>query len=574
MSRLPETFNGEFEEYTGDRVASLAPDEELAYSRIRDNFTNDNYGDQSRDMLTKAFGSYGQAPTGEQLDAYTNPYDEAVTERVIGDIDERYLESDADLRAALAQGGSFGGSGTVLERQRLRADTEDLLGDTLAEQRAASYDKAFSRYTEDQDRLLSGGLSAFNLDRANTSDLERIGSQERLLDQMDLDFEYSEFDRAREREREDTAAMAQIGYSYPTHLFDTTATTTNKTTQNPLQTLIGVGSMAAGAFTGNPQAIAGGASVLSGSSGDSTNLSALMAQNNAALQAKQASAVQTGGLYADGGLVTTEAPSGPNDPYLEYEEPAMSGLETYFSNPLTKLGIDLLSADSVGSALKSFSTDLAADREAQRRREKEKADRLIELEARKHRRGREEIGDQRYEDEQAYRRDRDQSRDALNMLRRQDSLAAREQSRLDRQTELQSREERQALEDRAALLQSRHSALAKAFAEASGNEFGDPRLVASLQGQLSETEKELYDLFGFSEGQEDQPYDWTQQRQWFDGPEEIAVDIDPEGAAREALATWHKQQREERNQQEMDALTSGDPLDRLGPLFSNKGGGF
>ncbi|NQZ74751.1 MAG: hypothetical protein HRT61_01360 [Ekhidna sp.] len=432
VKRLPEAFNGEFQAYDGQRIAGLSEGEQTAFDRIFSGAERRDFAGDAETLLGMGFGNLAEGPTSENLARFMNPYDEAVLERTIGDLQERYEENSAALASQTANKGSFGGSGQVLAEARLRAETEDRIGDMMAAQRQASFNQGMDRFYEDTNMNLQGGLQAFNLYRQDNQDLINAGTVTRTLDQMERDFDFSEFNQERNQGREDMINLSQLGYQYPTQIFDTTSETTQKNSPNPLQIALGVGSMAAGAFTGNPMAVMGGLSTATGGgSAPTANISATGIGNDF-FNANGIGTVSLAGKK-DGGLITEEDKD-RSDAVLgiaSYDEPKMSKFESYFENPLTRLGINLLSGDSVGDGLANF----ISEQDTRKQRARQEA---IAQEEREYRRGRDVLADQRQAE-----------RDAANDAYRNEQLADKARARALRERELGVNEERYARQNEA-----------------------------------------------------------------------------------------------------------------------------
>lgn len=177
---------------------------------------------------SKIFGEVAEASpylnsarqlAGQDLSAYTNPYEDQVVQRALADVDLQ-RDRQANVDNASTPTGAFGGSrqGVADALRDERFDQQQL--DTAASLRATGYDRATSLGSADVDRLTNNDQFNTGIDQANTAanlqgaqgllgtaqqrqnqalstsqQLANVGSQLQNTQQGGLDADFSEFMR-------------------------------------------------------------------------------------------------------------------------------------------------------------------------------------------------------------------------------------------------------------------------------------------------------------------------------------------------------------------------------------------
>lgn len=189
VSRAEDLSNRAYTRYTGDRVAGLSENEQMASGLAR------NYGADVQPYL-RNMRSDARFRAGA-LDQYTNPYIAQVLEnqrRVIG---EEYGRQSADLSRRQSAMDAFRTGRSDLARSRLNRDRMTALGDAEAEGRAGAFDRAMSAYAGDRALMTqanAGALSGFlNSRNSQIGALQSTGRAERGIEQAQMDFDYGQF---------------------------------------------------------------------------------------------------------------------------------------------------------------------------------------------------------------------------------------------------------------------------------------------------------------------------------------------------------------------------------------------
>ena len=252
-------FDGQFDEFTGDRFAGFSGDEVLSQDMLREFVTNGAAGD----AINFAYDRFTSDPTADRLNPFMNTYDDMVTDFAVQDMYEDAQRAQNRLRRQGAQSQPFGGSRTFLAESVLNDDLLNNIGRVRTDSRARSFDKALENYYGAASGALDAGIRGGNAELGFIDSLRASGSNQRALEQQDLDFAYSEFLREINQGRQDALSLSQMGAAVPIGAFDTSSTQTTKSS-DPWGTAIGAGLMAGGLFTGGATSGFGAANAMFG----------------------------------------------------------------------------------------------------------------------------------------------------------------------------------------------------------------------------------------------------------------------------------------------------------------------
>lgn len=255
--------------YSGERVAGMGGNEAQAYAMAQGG-TGRGAGDMN---LARQYAEQAAQPfTSFDMDEYMNPYVKGALDPAAREIREEMARQQRELGSRAGEIGAFGGSRMAIQESEQARQGLEGISDLYGRGYASAFesardqinrDRSASRAAADQFRAI-GGQSQQML----TQDIQNLmttGGLERNLRQAGLDFDYQQFVEARDWDITNLqpllAALSTVPYSE-------TQTTTNKSKKSALSTIAGIGMTAVGAFTMNPQLMAGGMSSLAGGGTD------------------------------------------------------------------------------------------------------------------------------------------------------------------------------------------------------------------------------------------------------------------------------------------------------------------
>lgn len=178
-------------------------------------------------------------PTGDQstqIQEYMNPYTENVGRNVLAEMRREKNASDASIGARNASGVAFGGSGAALERAQLERNYGQQVNSAIDGIQSDAYDKAVSQMNTDRAMELaalqaadSAANNTFNRQQSSLDKLLDIGNQNQTHVQAQIDAPWTNLNRV-------------IGVVNGTNA-GSTQTSSTPTYTNPLETIMGVGSL-------------------------------------------------------------------------------------------------------------------------------------------------------------------------------------------------------------------------------------------------------------------------------------------------------------------------------------------
>jgi hypothetical protein len=184
--------------FQGDRFADLSQNEiaasNLAATGGKGIETSlQNAGDQLAGIKT--------LPESD-LSGYMNPYTDQVTAPVIRNLNASAGRAQRNLSAKMGAGG---GSGEILARSAIDKNLMQSIGDATAQGRAQAFNQAINTWSNDNDMKLRASSAwrdtAGDITRMNSQqvrDLALTGGADRILQQMNKDFDYQQFIEARD----------------------------------------------------------------------------------------------------------------------------------------------------------------------------------------------------------------------------------------------------------------------------------------------------------------------------------------------------------------------------------------
>ena len=165
-------------------------------------------GVEQAQQLAASPGLLGQINVGGQnmgvMQAYMNPYQQAVTDVAKQAAVSEYGTGLQNLRSQAAQRGAFGGSRQAILESELMRNLGSQLGNIQMAGSAQAFDKAGQLYQQDL---------ATQMQKAQT--LQQLGLADEARRQCDLDAMYQEFERQRNYPAQQAAQYRDIIFGLP-----------------------------------------------------------------------------------------------------------------------------------------------------------------------------------------------------------------------------------------------------------------------------------------------------------------------------------------------------------------------
>lgn len=258
----------DYAQYGEQRVADLSQNEQAGIAGFaNEQGRYDKDFDAAREQL-EGITSF----TDEGVrDKYMNPYIEGVLQPTARRADRAFGEQKAELRRTAGMRGAFGGRQLVAESM-LGQQQQERMDDLWASGYGTAFDKATDLHGKEMERkrAIAGdyGVNAQRQADTNSMALRNMmesGFVDRTVEQSKLDFKYMEYLEERDWDVTNLNTLVQTLATVPSE--SSTETTTTKSA-NPVKTLIGVATIAAGAImigmSGGTLAVLGGSLMTAG----------------------------------------------------------------------------------------------------------------------------------------------------------------------------------------------------------------------------------------------------------------------------------------------------------------------
>jgi hypothetical protein len=146
-----------FEQYGGQTVAGLSPDQLAAYKYTRQNVGAYQPAYGAALGTTASVAGYQPGTfTGGDIGAYMNPYLENVEANALGGLEAQRLKAQQGIAQSARTAGAFGGSRQGISEAMSNVETARQAGDLSAKIRSQGYDTAAGLMQSDMDRALQG----------------------------------------------------------------------------------------------------------------------------------------------------------------------------------------------------------------------------------------------------------------------------------------------------------------------------------------------------------------------------------------------------------------------------------
>lgn len=221
-----------YAQYGGPRVATFTGDQNTAMDMNRQN------AGVAQGMINNTamplFNQAMQAPTQAGIQQYMNPYDNLVTQNVMGEMDRRHTINQQGIGDAARAASAFGGSRHGIIEAEGNRNHEQAVNQMLAERNQASYASGLGQFNTQQGMALQGANQAVGMAGAmqqygqnDANQLMTQGNMQQGINQQSLDTAYSDFQRQQNYPYEQIGFQSGILHGTPTPGLVPTQTQTN-----------------------------------------------------------------------------------------------------------------------------------------------------------------------------------------------------------------------------------------------------------------------------------------------------------------------------------------------------------
>lgn len=238
----------DYAQYGEQRIADLSANEQAGVAGF-----GEEYGryDKDFDAAREQLGGITSFTDEGVADKYMNPYIEGVLQPGARRADRAFGSSKAELRRTAGMRNAFGGRQLVAENM-LQQQHQERMDDMWAKGYGTAFDKATDLHGKEMDRkrAIAGdyGLNAQRQADTNSMALRNMmesGFVERTVEQSKMDFKYMEHLEERDWDVNNLSTLVNTLAAVP---HETSQTVTETKKANPVKTLIGVATIAAGAI--------------------------------------------------------------------------------------------------------------------------------------------------------------------------------------------------------------------------------------------------------------------------------------------------------------------------------------
>lgn len=267
VQRGEQISNRQYEGYSGDRVAGLSQNEQMASEQARTGFGS------ATDHFKSGAAALGGMKSWTDADhsSFMNPYTENVVNRQLRDTGRQFDTRRSDLARTSGMRSAFGGGRQTALEGNLDRDHLETTGDISGAGYSAAYDRGMDQFNQEQQRKIAESAAFGNLGSgvagvagAQVGALSQTGQTERQIDQLGKDFDYMQFI---ERRDWDVNNLQPLLASIQAAKHGQTTNTKEKTSGGGLTQLAGMAAVVGGVVTGNPALIAAGGQIASSGGG-------------------------------------------------------------------------------------------------------------------------------------------------------------------------------------------------------------------------------------------------------------------------------------------------------------------
>jgi hypothetical protein len=201
LGRANDLTQQGYQQYGGQRVADLTPDQLAAFQGVRDiQGKAGGLYDQATGSVQNVLSQLDPSKFGSNIQNYFNPYQKNVVDATMKNIQENNALQQNQLTSNAIKSGAMGGDRSAIARAEL-ARTQALTNNqTLANLQQQGYQNAADQYNKAQQMGLTGATTLGGL--ASTGQktgleglqsLLGIGGQQQLQNQQNLDVNYQNF---------------------------------------------------------------------------------------------------------------------------------------------------------------------------------------------------------------------------------------------------------------------------------------------------------------------------------------------------------------------------------------------
>ena len=184
-----DVFTQPYVGYTGQRIAQLTPQEQLA---------SDVFSQQILPQAGQIAQMGAQTYDTATAQQYMNPYVNQVIQGTISDLGEQFLQGERNLAARAVRSGAFGGTREGVERVLGRERFLDQVGDVSSRLRQGAFESGAQRFAADRAAQIGAASTQLSALAGAAQGLSQAGALERGIEQAGLTEAYRDFIEERE----------------------------------------------------------------------------------------------------------------------------------------------------------------------------------------------------------------------------------------------------------------------------------------------------------------------------------------------------------------------------------------
>lgn len=233
LPRAEATSNQGYTPYNGRRLAEFSGDTNNSFNMVRNTAAG---GTPATDAATATAGGIAAGVTqplsGEQLQAYTNPYTQNVLDVQKQRATQTFQEQQAGRDASAVQAGAFGGDRRFVQDSLANRDLNQQMQEMDATGLAAAFDSANNNYYKGQELGLNAAIAQGGLEQQGQNmklglaeALSGVGSKVQQRQQAGYDMAYQDFINQRDYPAQQLQTYSSLLSGVPVTQSSTTSTT-------------------------------------------------------------------------------------------------------------------------------------------------------------------------------------------------------------------------------------------------------------------------------------------------------------------------------------------------------------